>query len=124
MAAWQRWKALGGGRGGVEQRRLPRLTPDELLRCSPKDLTKRRLDEIFKVDAQGAGVVMDADGDRDQQHHQETVPQTVGPDGVMMDADGDREQQHPQETLPQTVGPAESGWGVGAVMAPPRGMHS
>ena len=41
VAAWQRWKALGGGQGGVEQRRLPRLTPDELLRCTVKGLTRR-----------------------------------------------------------------------------------
>ena len=78
----------------MEQRRLPRMTPDELLRCSPKDLTKRRLEELFKIDAQDAEVVMDADGDRDQQHHQETPPQTVGP--------------------------AESGWGWGAAMPPKR----
>ena len=45
---WESWKKKGGGGGLREARRLPRMTPAQLLGCNIKELSMQELEQYFR----------------------------------------------------------------------------
>ena len=87
---WDHWKQLGGGSGAREARRLPKMTPGELMACTPGNMSKLDLDALFQ---------------------EEDSPQRRLPDNIVGPADWDGRGGSQPGSLPSGMwGQHDIGW--------------